>query len=62
MFHCDGCNKVTKPQEKQVKKVVETREKIYEERDRKGMVSRSRGFETVRAINLGPCCAVEEGV
>lgn len=35
MFKCEQCGKITKAGDKQYKKVIETREKIYHYEDKK---------------------------
>ena len=55
MFKCDKCGKITKPREKQTKKVVEKRDKIYTNGDKE-----STGKEIVKEINLCEECAKEE--
>ena len=56
MFRCEECSKITQPNEKQHKKVVETREKTYKNEDKYGNIKTTKGFETVKEINICEEC------
>lgn len=60
MFKCEICGNITKPNEKQYKKVVETREKTYSYIDKYGNEKTSTGSEIVKEINICEKCAEEE--
>ena len=62
MFRCDKCKKITKPGEKQHKKVIQTRKKEYHNEDKWGNDKVSVGYETVKEINLCEKCAEKENV
>lgn len=57
MYRCDICGKVTKSGEKQNKKIVETRDKIYNYRDKYGKERVAKGTEIVKEINVCKKCA-----
>lgn len=56
MFKCEQCGKITKAGEKQNKKVVETRKRIYCYIDKKGNEKVSEGSEIVKEINICEEC------
>ena len=60
MFKCEICGKTTKVGEKQNKKVVKTREKIYEYTDKHGREMTSKGSEIVKEINVCEECSSKE--
>ena len=60
MFKCDKCKRITKAGEKQHKKVVETREKVYINIDKYGKEKRTTGTEIVKEINVCERCAEED--
>ena len=62
MFRCDKCKKITKPREKQTKKVVKTRTKTYYFEDKYGNKKKKDGHEIVKEINLCEKCAEKESV
>ena len=55
MFRCDKCGKVTKPREKQTKKVIKERDKVYF-----NGYKQTTGKEIVKEINFCEKCAKEE--
>lgn len=62
MFRCDKCGKITRPGEKQTKKVVKTRDKAYEYKDKfeREQTKFKENAEIVKEINLCESCAEEE--
>ncbi len=60
MFKCEKCERITRPGEKQHKKVVETREKIYKNEDKHGNIKTSKGAEIVKEINICEECYEKE--
>ena len=56
MFKCEKCGRITEPGEKQHKKVIETREKIYKNEDKHGNIKTSKGTEIVKEINICEEC------
>lgn len=57
MFKCELCGKTTKAGEKQTKKVIETRNKIYSNILPNGKEKISDGYEIVKEINVCEECA-----
>lgn len=57
MFYCQACKKLSQPNQKPHRKVVETRDRVYSRKkgDKEFVVG--RGTETVREANLCPPCA-----
>lgn len=60
MFKCEICGKITKPGDKQHKKVIETRKKIYHNPDKYGHDIISEGDEIVKEISVCEKCYLEE--
>lgn len=60
MFKCELCGKITKAGEKQTKKIIKTRDKIYSYKDKKGNEKESVGKEIVKEINICEECAKKE--
>lgn len=60
MYKCDKCHKVTKPGEKQHKKVIEVRNKTYYYTDKNGQERRTAGAEIVKEINICDECFEKE--
>ena len=56
MYICDICKKVTKSGEKQNKKILKTRKKIYHYFDKYGNEKTSEGREIVKEINVCDEC------
>lgn len=54
MFHCDCCGKTSQPREPMVRKVVETRPKVY---DNGHGIAVGRGAEVVREERWCSACA-----
>ena len=61
MFKCKICGKVTRPGEKQTKKVIKTRKKEYCNMDKNEREKISKGIEIVQEINICEKCANQEG-
>lgn len=59
MFRCEMCGNVTKPKEKQHKKIIKTREKNYTYLDEYGNKKISKGTEIVKEINICEKCYEE---
>lgn len=57
MFKCKICGNITQPGEKQYKKVVKTRNKIYHNLDKYGRERISKGSEIVKEINVCEECS-----
>lgn len=57
MFKCEECGKITQLGEKQHKKVIKTRKKIYYYTDKNGKERTSTGSEIVKEINVCEKCA-----
>lgn len=60
MFRCEKCGKITKPGEKQSKKVIKTREKSYINKDKYGKEKITIGHEIVKEINICEECFSKE--
>lgn len=60
MYRCEICKKTTKSGEKQNKKVIETREKIYHYIGKDGKEKTSKGTEIVKEINVCEKCLNKE--
>ena len=56
MFKCEQCGTITKPGETQHKKVIKVREKNYKNEDKYGNIKTTKGFETVKEINICEEC------
>lgn len=57
MYKCEICHKTTKSKEKQNKKIIETRKKIYHYIDKSGKEQTSDGTEIVKEINVCEKCS-----
>lgn len=58
MFKCGICKKTQPPQTKLIRRVVEARDVKYAIHDVEGgLVKTTRGYETVREVNVCPKCA-----
>ena len=60
MLKCEKCGRITEPNEKQHKKIVKTRERIYKNQDKYGNTKTSKGFEIVKEINICEECFEKE--
>lgn len=60
MFKCQICNKITKSGEKQNKKIIRTRKKVYKYADKNGKIKESQGTEIVKEINICDNCLRKE--
>ncbi len=62
MFKCDKCGKITRPREKQTKKVVKTRDKTYTYTDKfdRNQIKFKENAEIVKEISLCEDCAKRE--
>lgn len=60
MYRCERCGKVTKPREKQNKKIIKTRKKIYHNKDKYGKETVKEGYEIVKEINICDKCLAKE--
>ena len=56
MFRCERCKRITKPGEKQHKKIVQTRQKTYVNIDKRGKEKKTIGSEIVKEINICEEC------
>ena len=56
MFRCEKCGRITKPNEKQYKQIVQTREKTYKNEDKYGNIKTSKGTEIVKEIKISEKC------
>ena len=56
MFKCEICHKTSKSGEKQNKKVVEVRDKVYYYIDKSGKEKQSHGTEIVKEIKVCDKC------
>lgn len=56
MFKCEQCKNITRSGEKQHKKVIKTRDKIYNYTDKHGNNRTSKGKEIVKEINICEKC------
>lgn len=57
MFKCEECGRITQAKEKQHKKVIKTRKKIYYYLDKYEKERTSVGSEIVKEINVCEKCA-----
>lgn len=57
MFRCEMCGNITQSGEKQHKKVVETRNRVYHYLDKYGKEKTSKGTEIVKEIKICEKCA-----
>ena len=60
MYRCEICKQVTKPGEKQNKKIIKTRDRIYHNTDKYGKEIISEGTEIVKEINVCDKCFSKE--
>lgn len=62
MFRCQACGYQSKAKEGQATKVVEVRQRTYENqltRNRRTVTKKSEGFETVRELRVCQRCATK---
>lgn len=57
MYRCDTCGNVTPPCMPMIKRVVETRVKVYTNYNAEGEVVESKGHEIVKEVSLCEACS-----
>ena len=60
MFKCQKCGKITQKGEKQHKKIIATRNKIYQYLDKYGQERTAKGWEIEKEINICEKCVESE--